>query len=303
MIMAWLKSFQTARFEGDTDYVLKVEDDMKPALCCAGFLVDLPGEFLLDTSALEKAASRHHGKQWERSTESLKLNYIESEKWKLQRLQNPTIGRGRWRFSGFLKGKSILGHIEESMDDDALRENEVPFEDAVFENVPTGQEVNDNGKEVNEVHFGVDESLEKINNTKINDEIFENFVVDTEPLSMTQILNKPNVMTQLEIESHNVISKQSGKPCSPIHSLVVGESSKQKVIENETEEFYKEAIEACNIISNLRLLDPNCALDQAFTTPNATIPVVNSTLTTPNATIPSSNRVNDSGLYDSLWSN
>ncbi|KAI3708556.1 hypothetical protein L2E82_37780 [Cichorium intybus] len=188
--------------------------------------------------------------------------------------------------TGSLKGKSIVGHIEESVDDDALRENEVPFEDAVFENVPIGQEVNDNGKEVNEVHFGVDESLEKINNKEINDEILENFVVDTEPLSMTQILNKPSVMTQLEIEAYNVISKQSGKHCSPIHSLVVGESSKQKVIENETEEFYKEAIEACNIISNLRLLDPNCALYQALTTPNATIPVVNSALTTPNATIP-----------------
>ncbi|KAI3700231.1 hypothetical protein L2E82_44852 [Cichorium intybus] len=188
--------------------------------------------------------------------------------------------------TGSLKGKSIVGHIEESVNDDALRENEVPFEDAVFENVPIGQEVNDNDKEVNEVHFGVDESLEKINNKEINDEILENFVVDTEPLSMTQILNEPSVMTQLEIEAYNVISKQSGKPYSPIHSLVVGESSKQKVIENETEEFYKEAIEACNIISNLHLLDPNCALDQALTTPNATIPVVNSALTTPNATIP-----------------
>ncbi|KAI3707790.1 hypothetical protein L2E82_36622 [Cichorium intybus] len=77
MIMAWLKSFQTARFEGISSLVCSYgrtfkifcfEDDMKPALCCAGFLVDLPGEFLLDTSALEKAASRHHGKQWERST-------------------------------------------------------------------------------------------------------------------------------------------------------------------------------------------------------------------------------------------
>ncbi|KAI3765249.1 hypothetical protein L2E82_15279 [Cichorium intybus] len=144
----------------------------------------------------------------------------------------------------YLKGKSIVGHIEESVDDDALRENEVPFEDAVFENVPTGQEVNDNGKEVNEVHFGVDESLEKINNKEIHDEILENFVVDTKPLSMTQILNEPSVMTQLEIEAYNIISKQSGKPCSPIHSLVVGESSKQNVIEDETEEFYKEAIEA-----------------------------------------------------------
>ncbi|KAI3740905.1 hypothetical protein L2E82_31380 [Cichorium intybus] len=68
MIMAWLKSFQTARFEGISSLF---EDDMKPALCCglgAGFLVDLLGEFLLDTSALEKADSRHHGKQWERST-------------------------------------------------------------------------------------------------------------------------------------------------------------------------------------------------------------------------------------------
>ncbi|KAI3508984.1 hypothetical protein L1887_24007 [Cichorium endivia] len=121
------------------------------------------------------------------------------------------VARGR----DYLKGKSIVGHIEESVDDDALREN-------VFENVPTGQEVNDNGKEVNEVHFAVDESLEKINNKEINDEILENFVVDTEPLSMTQILNEPSVMTQLEIEAYNIISKQSGKPCSPIHSLVVG---------------------------------------------------------------------------------
>ncbi|KAI3740340.1 hypothetical protein L2E82_30768 [Cichorium intybus] len=129
---------------------------------------------------------------------------------------------------------------------DALKEDwlekGVPFEDAVFENVPTGQEVNDNGKEVNEVHFGVDESLEKINNKEINDEILENFVVDTEPLSMTQILNEQSVMTQLEIEAYNIISKHSGNPCSPIHSLVVGESSKHKVIEKKHMSFIKKLL-------------------------------------------------------------
>ncbi|KAI3499775.1 hypothetical protein L1887_35585 [Cichorium endivia] len=71
--------------------------------------------------------------------------------------------------------------------------------------------------------------------------------------------------------------------------MIMVRSSKQKVIENETEEFYKEAIEACNVISNLRLLDPNCSLDQALTTPNATIPVVNLALTAPNAIIPDVN--------------
>ncbi|KAI3792404.1 hypothetical protein L2E82_06281 [Cichorium intybus] len=91
-----------------------------------------------------------------------------------------------------------------------------------------GEEGNDNGKELNGEDVVVNECLEKINNKEINDEIIEDFLMEMEPISMTPILNEPSVMTQLENEAYDKLLKEKGRPCYPISSLVVGESSKEK---------------------------------------------------------------------------
>lgn len=127
------------------------------------------------------------------------------------------------------------------------------------------KEVADDREVGNDVSNGVED--ENVDDVPIDAEVDE-AVVDGSPNGITQLLNDPNFCDQIEKEAYAQVASRS------LEVSGLGEKSGKEIIEDgDDDDFEEEAVKACKVISQLRMLDPNVAYDDDFTTPIPAVPV------------------------------
>ncbi|KAI3791394.1 hypothetical protein L2E82_05162 [Cichorium intybus] len=126
------------------------------------------------------------------------------------------------------------------------------------------KEVEDDREVGNDGSNGVKD--ENVDDVPIDVEVDE-AVVDGSPNGITQLMNDPNFCDQIEKEAYPQVASRSLEV-----SGVREKSGKERIEDGVDDDFDEETVKDCKVISQLRILDPNVAYDDDFTTPIPAVP-------------------------------